>query len=677
MNAQILSVEKKEFVVVHPVFSGIARVIAAFGLVLIAYAAIVRGGDIWLPVIGVSIALLYILFTKSKMEIDYENKKAKESILVFGLWPMVKLIDLNKYTCLTYLRAFGQRERITFWSYGYTLFRTEEEVYKIVLMTDNHLRHYELERTNNEGLAMEKCNYWSYNFQVPFVKFNPQGPSQNRGRRSASMKKWSLVFLFFSSGFVQAQQVTIRDLPFTGGSGGFQPGGERLLYEKPSAKKPGYYEIHTVNKDGSADSCISCIAEVPQRHNGCATWHPSGDYILFLAEKEIHPRGSVDALPGFGAFTDIYLMRADGKKAWKLTDIPNDYDHGIIAPRLSSDGKKMVWVERKKRPQPLRGSFFGLWVIKVGDLHWENGTPQLKNIKIFEPGGDAFYETYGFSPDGKRILFCSTMHQKKWYYAQIFTIDAESGKDVRQLTDQDYNEHALYSPDGKYIIWMTNHFGTRGCDWWIMRSDGTGKQPLTYFNVKSNPQYMGKQVWAGAGFFNADGNSFFGSVQLRLNSPEGKMKMLQWNQLDHSDQLMLEYFAGKSIQSKADTAMLIPSVFFRSHSGTPNSLVKHNDFCLRIRGLINPAYIEKYTFYLDCDAKAEVLLDDVPLQFSKSSKNKFGEMERDFDVTQKKSYRFELRYFHSGKGPCTLKLSWSSPSQYKQLIPSTSFGFRP
>jgi len=47
----------------------------------------------------------------------------------------------------------------------------------------------------------------------------------------------------------------------------------------------GYYDIWTINLDGTNEKCLTCeAAGIPQMHNGNPTWHASGSYIVFQAQ---------------------------------------------------------------------------------------------------------------------------------------------------------------------------------------------------------------------------------------------------------------------------------------------------------------------------------------------------------------------------------------------------------
>ncbi len=71
----------------------------------------------------------------------------------------------------------------------------------------------------------------------------------------------------------------------------------------------GYYDIHTANADSSNDSCVTCnLQPLTQKHIAAMAWHPSGKWLITVIEKASHPGSSFDALPGFGAYSDIWVI---------------------------------------------------------------------------------------------------------------------------------------------------------------------------------------------------------------------------------------------------------------------------------------------------------------------------------------------------------------------------------
>lgn len=305
----------------------------------------------------------------------------------------------------------------------------------------------------------------------------------------------------------------------------WSPSGQRIAYGARNAD--GYYEVHLADPDGGNDVNLTANTPgLPHKHVASPAWHPSEKYLLLCVEKPEHRGSSFEARPGFAGHTDVWLITADGRHAYPLTNVPNNQNFGIMIPRFSPDGKRVLWTERIERPSVLHHTF-GRTVIRVADFIDTPGAPHLDNIRTFEPGGESFYEAYGFSPDGSRIIFCSNMRGRSTFDQDIYTIDAQTGGDVRRLTDGTYNEHAFYSRSGKFIVWMTNRGNRNGAtDWWMMQADGSDKHRLTSFNDPASAEYAGGAVWACLGSFGPDDARFVADVQTSLLTQSGVIKMV-------------------------------------------------------------------------------------------------------------------------------------------------------
>ena len=72
----------------------------------------------------------------------------------------------------------------------------------------------------------------------------------------------------------------------------------------------------------------------------------------------------------------------------------------------------LLWAERVGRSSRA----FGSWVMRLADFAFGGSRPRLSNIRTLtqgeaapRPGEGAFYETHGFSPDDRHILYSSNV----------------------------------------------------------------------------------------------------------------------------------------------------------------------------------------------------------------------------------------------------------------------------
>jgi Tol biopolymer transport system component len=293
----------------------------------------------------------------------------------------------------------------------------------------------------------------------------------------------------------------------------------------------GYYDVYTFKPDGSGETCLTCGKEglIPQKHSGNPAWHPAGGYIVFQAEKETHPGLSASATPGFGLYSDLWLASSDGQRFIRLTEAADGGDNGVLHPHFSPDGARLSWSELVEMPDLLvKGKEFGYWRLKVADIAIDEAGAALSNVREYEPGGPAFYENHGFSPDGSALLFSSNFARPGSVLrnADIFTLDLAT-EAVSPLTEQDYNEHAHFSPDGTRLVWMTDAGSPgRGTDFWLMNADGSDKQRLTYFNQPGCPEGSAERLTAADSSWGPDGRHIVAYVSTDLVRQVGQIVMI-------------------------------------------------------------------------------------------------------------------------------------------------------
>jgi Tol biopolymer transport system component len=299
-----------------------------------------------------------------------------------------------------------------------------------------------------------------------------------------------------------------------------------IAYGRP--QKSGHYHAFIADADGGGERRVAFPAWREDRHQFPAAWHPQGEYLAMLVEQNEHARSSVDATPGYGAYTDYWIVSRDGSRAWKIHALPDGYDHAITHAAFSPDGSKFVWTERIKAPRLWDLNLFaGAYVFKVADFVLRP-EPHLANVRSILPGNvDQGGEVESIAADNKTIAFYSTFVSKNLFTSRIYTMDIESGE-IRELTTESFAQAPTFTPDGKSIVYMTGAgadifpFQLQGADWWIMNVDGSDKRRLTFMNVRGHPQSVNRFRLAGALSFVSD-TSFFGDVMTQSLGLVGKI----------------------------------------------------------------------------------------------------------------------------------------------------------
>lgn len=296
---------------------------------------------------------------------------------------------------------------------------------------------------------------------------------------------------------------------------------QSIAYNKPNGS--GVYEIFISNVDGTGEVRLTHPSWSTNRHQWAEEWDPTGQFLFCYIEKQDyapesgHTRIPEDAIPGYGAYTDLWIITRDGSQTWQMTNLPNTYDHGIIHGAISNDGSMFAWTERIQAPvflDPNLGA--GAYVFRVADVTY-SPTPVFSNIRTFQPGGVlAGGEVESISPDKSDILVYSSFESGNMIATPIYRIDIASGTTTK-LTSESFAQSPTYTPNGQQIVYMTGHQcdifpgQLQGADWWVMDADGSNKRRLTFMNKKNHPQSDNSYRLAGSLSFVND-STFLGGI---------------------------------------------------------------------------------------------------------------------------------------------------------------------
>ncbi len=286
-----------------------------------------------------------------------------------------------------------------------------------------------------------------------------------------------------------------------------------------------FFDVYQMTPQGTD---IICLTEypgvVPQKHNGQPAWHPSGNYIVFQAEKDVnfdpndqHYQDSEFSKPGMGWNCDLWCVDLRDMSFTRLTNLPTrktffDTTHtsGVLHPHFSHDGTRLLWSECLNGEADIgdRGNW-GQWRLNLSKFVVDTSGPRLDSTIYFERGefGDGtFYESHGFSPDDSLVIFSGNLQPEQHQgYLDIYTIHVRSHELTRLTftTEDVWDEHAHYSPNGQNIVRICSEGyafdpdqwqNTMKTDYWLTDEDGQNGVRLTYFNDPMHPEYTGARV---------------------------------------------------------------------------------------------------------------------------------------------------------------------------------------
>jgi Tol biopolymer transport system component len=281
------------------------------------------------------------------------------------------------------------------------------------------------------------------------------------------------------------------------------------------------FEVFWIRPDGSGQRCLTCnLSDGPPAkvHKGTPTWHASGRYIVFQAEMDKHIGPGWLAEPGRGWWNDLWALDVESDRFTRLTRYDPRGVGGVLVPRLSKRGDRLVWSKLIATPRDkrMKSGVFGRWEINVADFRTSGGEPRLDNIRNVTPPGGIFYEAQDWSPDDSRILFAADIGRSNPYAMDIFSFDV-ARQDLRRLTDtgDEWDEQASYSNSGRKIVFMSSmnnpefdsrKLNTLRTELFLADADGGNPVQLTHFNTPGYPEYDSDRSAATKAAWSPDGS---------------------------------------------------------------------------------------------------------------------------------------------------------------------------
>ena len=297
--------------------------------------------------------------------------------------------------------------------------------------------------------------YWSYDGKsIVFQKTNPKEG------------------IFCDQIFVAKVPVTDAQ-KFTPKMIGTGKGRSTCAYFLPDGKHIIYASTHL-----GADTC----PPVPDRskYGNKYIWPLYNSYDIFMADMSGKIVKQITSAKGYDAEATvspdgkkmIYCSDKDGDlelyvmdlKSGKEIRVTNElgYDGGAW---FSPDGTKIVWrASRPKTPEAIKEykELLAEGMVAPTNMEVFVANADGSNAKQITALGQANWAP-NFTPDGKHIIFCSNHEYKRGFPFNMYLIDLE-GKGLEKISrDKGFDAFPMFSPDGKKIIFASNrnNGGTR------------------------------------------------------------------------------------------------------------------------------------------------------------------------------------------------------------------------
>lgn len=326
----------------------------------------------------------------------------------------------------------------------------------------------------------------------------------------------------------------------------FSVQGEELLFERLDAD--GWTRLWTVQRDGTFERCLTCEA-VPfaGQHTGAGRWHPSGQLIVFLAERPARgkPRSNLPptpflATPGRNRGNDLWLATADGKRFWNLTNAANRGGNRVHVAAFSHEGDRLAWSEREASA----GSDWGSWLAQVGRFRYRRATPRLDEVTAHRLPRAGFIEVMGFADDDSALDIGAMPAQPPFtvlgqdlYRLSLTRGPAGDGGEPSGQAPTPWTETATawdgylaVSRDGRWAVFAS----TQGqppqqpldperaflppTELWLADFEGNVLERLTGFNDPVSGHYLGEPAHVGPAAWTPEGDALLVTVTPRSSA---------------------------------------------------------------------------------------------------------------------------------------------------------------
>ena len=262
-----------------------------------------------------------------------------------------------------------------------------------------------------------------------------------------------------------------------------------IAYDAISDVEKRNTELFTVRPDGSQKRCVTCDSPIPKGFVGQPVWHPDGEHIVIQAESEHSMHRRLNHL-SFGVDNNLWIIRRDGTGAELIRETPKR--HAVLHPHFNKDGTKLMWAERTPTgksyplfralvPEVEGENQWEGWQIRIADFDIKKkGKEKLSNHRVLFAQRGGFYETHGFTGEGK-IVFSHTQGGRP-YVDSIYISNAD-GSNMKKLinSSETWDEHGNFSPVSGAMAFVSS------------RADTTWRAPRSKANTLTTELFLKKE----------------------------------------------------------------------------------------------------------------------------------------------------------------------------------------
>ena len=173
------------------------------------------------------------------------------------------------------------------------------------------------------------------------------------------------------------------------------------------------------------------------------------------AEATISPKGDLMVFTSMrNGDLDLYTMDLEGNNVKQITDLPG-YDGGAW---FSPDGEKILWrASRPRTPEEIKDytDLLAQGLVAPTSMELWIANKDGSDMKQISDLGQANWAP-NFMPDGKHVIFCSNHEYERGFPFNMYITDI-NGKGLEKVSrDNGFDAFPMFSQDGKKLVFSSN-----------------------------------------------------------------------------------------------------------------------------------------------------------------------------------------------------------------------------